>query len=315
MKLTLSMTNADPAIAVQDRSRSWIDSGGAIGRFEGNDWVLPDPLSEISRVHAKIYFSNKTFFVEDLSTNGVFVGSRERRIERAPYALSDGDTLFIGHYQIAVEIAVAMGESESQPQVGGSLNLPGTDLPEPLPEPVQKNPSAAGLFSSVDGLFQTSQGAKSPVVISNDIFALASSADTQATPEPLQESGPGQDSRPAATGPANLIPENWWDEPIAPSAVQSPVAASHKPATQPGPEEDICDRQLSAQKFAAQSLFRALLDELNLKQQASLTVEESDALFQRLYNSRFKPEYENKLAELRGDQQGARPECTLDLIL
>ncbi|MFT6387477.1 MAG: putative component of type VI protein secretion system [Cellvibrionaceae bacterium] len=65
---------------------------------------MPDPRREISRVHAKIYFENNIYYIEDLSTNGVFVGDFDHRIERVPHAIDDGDKLFIGHYHIEVDI-------------------------------------------------------------------------------------------------------------------------------------------------------------------------------------------------------------------
>jgi type VI secretion system FHA domain protein len=86
-------------------SRKVFDSiGGTIGRLPDNDWVFPDPY--VSGRHALIRYLNGKFFVEDTSTNGVFVNSPDNRIPRTQaYQLKDGDLLYIDAYRIQVSIA------------------------------------------------------------------------------------------------------------------------------------------------------------------------------------------------------------------
>lgn len=77
--------------------------GGTIGRLPDNDWVFPDPY--VSGRHALIRYLNGKFFVEDTSTNGVFVNSPDNRISRTQaYQLKDGDLLYIDAYRIQVAI-------------------------------------------------------------------------------------------------------------------------------------------------------------------------------------------------------------------
>jgi type VI secretion system FHA domain protein len=77
--------------------------GGTIGRLPDNDWVFPDPY--VSGRHALIRYVNGTFFIEDTSTNGVFVNSLDRRLAKAQaHALRDGDRLYIDAYEIEVSI-------------------------------------------------------------------------------------------------------------------------------------------------------------------------------------------------------------------
>lgn len=85
-------------------SRKIFDSiGGTIGRLPDNDWVFPDPY--VSGRHALIRYLNGKFFVEDTSTNGVFINSPEHRLARAQaHQLSDGDLLYIDAYRIQVSI-------------------------------------------------------------------------------------------------------------------------------------------------------------------------------------------------------------------
>ena len=78
--------------------------GGTIGRLPDNDWVFPDPY--VSGRHALIRYLNGKYFIEDTSTNGVFVNTPDNRISRTEsHQLHDGDVVYIDAYQIKVTIA------------------------------------------------------------------------------------------------------------------------------------------------------------------------------------------------------------------
>src|SRR6202047_3991776 len=47
--------------------------GGTIGRSADNDWVLPDPSRYVSAHHARVQFREGHFYLQDVSTNGVYV--------------------------------------------------------------------------------------------------------------------------------------------------------------------------------------------------------------------------------------------------
>ena len=77
--------------------------GGTIGRLPDNDWVFPDPY--VSGRHALIRYLNGKYFIEDTSTNGVFINSPDNRLSRTQaHQLRDGDVLYIDAYQIKVSI-------------------------------------------------------------------------------------------------------------------------------------------------------------------------------------------------------------------
>ncbi len=77
--------------------------GGTIGRLPDNDWVFPDPY--VSGRHALIRYLNGKYFIEDTSTNGVFINSPDNRLSRTqPQQLRSGDVVFIDAYQIRVSI-------------------------------------------------------------------------------------------------------------------------------------------------------------------------------------------------------------------
>ena len=363
MKLTLSLVNADNSIAPEKRSKTWFDGGGSIGRFDGNDWVLSDPRSEISRVHAKVYFSNNTFFIEDLSTNGVFIQDRDNRMDQVPYALSDGDTLFIGHHQIKVCISGAVKKVDSLLATSSKTGQVG------------ETGQAESVFASIDTLFGSSslELKKPKGIASGDEFDTVSQHVPAVTPEfsaePLiveslgKSHAASENSEASVVGTVNPIPENWLDVPIDDLAPESSTAsvtnnntfschdissfegsryaispASNTPASdtpainkleeinepsgvnelnlekndgqvlQSTLDSDWLHKHLSAQGVAVRAMFNALINELTLKKLQSLSTEEDkDALFQRLYESIFQLEYENKLKELDG--------CELKLIL
>jgi predicted component of type VI protein secretion system len=80
-------------------------SGGSIGRALDNDWALPDPRRYLSGHHARIHFRQGAFYLEDASTNGVYVNDATApQGRRGLYALRDGDLLRMGEYRIRVSI-------------------------------------------------------------------------------------------------------------------------------------------------------------------------------------------------------------------
>jgi type VI secretion system FHA domain protein len=82
-------------------------SGGTIGRSSENDWVLPDPLRYISAHHARVHYRDGHFYLEDVSTNGVFVNDRPEALSKlgsGGYRLQNGDVLRFGDYQIVVAL-------------------------------------------------------------------------------------------------------------------------------------------------------------------------------------------------------------------
>ncbi len=112
--------------------------GGTIGRLPDNDWVFPDPY--VSGRHALIRYLNGKYFIEDTSTNGVFVNTPDHRISRTEsHQLHDGDVVYIDAYQIKCTIAKdPEAKEEDDPfaqlharQKGGTRQIP---PPRPPPE-------------------------------------------------------------------------------------------------------------------------------------------------------------------------------------
>ena len=105
-------------------------AGGSIGRAADNDWVLPDPQRYLSGHHARVHFRQGAFYLEDTSSNGVYVnGSTTAQGRRGLYALRNDDTLRMGEYQIHVSIDT----DEAVPMPGtATLSVAAVDNVEPL---------------------------------------------------------------------------------------------------------------------------------------------------------------------------------------
>lgn len=103
MILTLEVTG-EQATDLGAGSRKVFNAiGGTIGRLPDNDWVFPDPY--VSGRHALIRYLNGKFFVEDTSTNGVFINAPDSRLSKTQaHPLRNGDVLYIDAYEIAVSI-------------------------------------------------------------------------------------------------------------------------------------------------------------------------------------------------------------------
>src|SRR5690349_21907169 len=94
--------------------------GGTIGRSADNDWVLPDPLRYVSAHHARVQFREGHFYLQDVSTNGVYVNDDMEPLAKrgsSGYRLVNGDVLRIGEYHIvaALESQRAAAELRDDP--------------------------------------------------------------------------------------------------------------------------------------------------------------------------------------------------------
>ena len=136
MLLALSIVSEQGAALGPTAYKVFDERGGSIGRIAGNDWVLPDPNNFVSSRHARVSATHGAFFLEDTSSNGTFINAPDRPTSRGePQLLSDGDRLYIGDYEIIVQLIPSAPADVS------------TRAPSPAPPP----PSQLGL-GTVDPL-------------------------------------------------------------------------------------------------------------------------------------------------------------------
>jgi type VI secretion system FHA domain protein len=101
--LTLEITSPNGAPLGAARRKTFGADGGVIGRDKRSAWVLPH--TKVSGRHAVITFQGGVFYIEDTSTNGVFINSSRTRLGKGrPYALRSGDCILIDPYVIDVSV-------------------------------------------------------------------------------------------------------------------------------------------------------------------------------------------------------------------
>ncbi len=106
MPLRLRVLSQNRELLGDDGVREFCAHGGTIGRAPDNDWVLPDPQRYISGRHALLDFQAGSYYLVDMSRNGVFVNGADVAVGRGhPQRLFDGDRLRIGDFELAVEIS------------------------------------------------------------------------------------------------------------------------------------------------------------------------------------------------------------------
>jgi predicted component of type VI protein secretion system len=105
MLLALSIVSEQGATLGPTAYKVFDERGGSIGRVSGNDWVLPDPQNFVSSRHARVSAAGGMFYLEDISSNGTFINAPDRPASKAhPQPLNDGDRLYIGDYEISVQL-------------------------------------------------------------------------------------------------------------------------------------------------------------------------------------------------------------------
>ena len=95
--------------------------GGTIGRSADNDWVLPDPQRYVSAHHARVQFREGHFYLQDVSTNGVYVNDDMEPLAKrgsSGYRLANGDVLRMGDYHI---LAALERQNEAQPTAAAAV--------------------------------------------------------------------------------------------------------------------------------------------------------------------------------------------------
>ncbi|MHB8813474.1 MAG: type VI secretion system-associated FHA domain protein TagH, partial [Steroidobacteraceae bacterium] len=144
MLLALSVISGQGASLGSSAFKVFDERGGSIGRIDSNDWALPDPERFVSSRHAVVRFQDGAFCLEDVSSNGTFLNGPDRAVSRSePVRLKDGDRLFIGDYEIMVQLI-----EDRAPAAGNG------------PAPIQAPPPAASVpLETVDPLALIGVGA------------------------------------------------------------------------------------------------------------------------------------------------------------
>jgi type VI secretion system FHA domain protein len=237
MILTLEVTG-EQAEDLGAGSRKVFNSiGGTIGRLPDNDWVFPDPY--VSGRHALIRYLNGKFFVEDTSTNGVFINTPDNRLPRAqPHPLKSGDTIFIDAYRIQVSIEKPPADKKEKDDPFELLKARNkaerANLTVAMPPPVAEDDRTAAMVRTKDD--------PSVEWIGIDMDDIDAKSEPNAAPAPPPQ---GLAKRAAPRAPARSPPPAPREKPAPKSATTPPpdgdlmravIAAAGIEGVEPSPE-------------------------------------------------------------------------------
>lgn len=152
MLLALSIISSQAAALGATAYKVFDERGGTIGRVAGNDWILPND-SFVSSRHANVRWAAGAFYLEDTSSNGTFLNAPDKAVSRAaPARLQDGDRLFIGDFEIIVQLidaapatppGVGLGTVDPLAALGAGLSQPRVAPPPPAMVVPSPPPAAA----------------------------------------------------------------------------------------------------------------------------------------------------------------------------
>ena len=167
--------------------------GGCIGRAADNDWVLPDPQRYVSARHARISCREGRYYLEDLSTNGVYVNDKPEPLAQRGsegYLLRDGDVLRLGEYQIGVSLEAHTSDSvaalpsrimavqplgPAQADIGAQLNLEDLLTADPastgVPQPGNAFGQGRGRLTGLPPAPPVADRARAPAATDEDTLA------------------------------------------------------------------------------------------------------------------------------------------------
>jgi type VI secretion system protein ImpI len=81
------------------------EAGGYIGRSNDCEWPLPDRSKQISRQHALVTFEDGAFYLEDISSNGVFLSlGKEPLGKKKRHKIEHGEGFIIGTYTLMARL-------------------------------------------------------------------------------------------------------------------------------------------------------------------------------------------------------------------
>jgi type VI secretion system FHA domain protein len=240
MTLTLEVIGPQAAKLGPAHRKVFTVDGGTIGRLPDNDWVLPDPY--ISSHHARIRCKGNTFYIEDTSTNGVFI-NQSRLTKNQPQALAQGDCISIEPYEIRASIAeevAAVGRGYDDPfHVDDPFGAPPPPARDPIVprSPDILEPMATGALDPMNALFgdEVSSPAPARVPRVGDLAAGSILAEPYAAPAiqaPLPAAPPSQGGAiPDDYDPLISDSQLLRRQPVAPpeSAPPSPRAVTPPP--------------------------------------------------------------------------------------
>ena len=223
MELTLEIVSFHRLSPEQVTSKDVISSL-TIGRADTNDWHLPDPEKVVSGTHARITKRSDGFYIEDLSTNGLYINrSVEALGSTKPHKIEHDDLLTLGDYEVSAKMinGISSGAASST-QSAASVSAD----PFQANQVLDSNPFENEFEQQIAGF---------------DAQSLLNQAPSQSQPLP-DVNGDLQDH---FQPPGMAIPEEWGQDffnesaPVAEPQVSMPVSqpVTNQAAPQPAHQQ------------------------------------------------------------------------------
>ncbi len=282
MTLTLQIENYDRLPDGGPTSATVTGKGMSVGRSASMDWTLPDPQKHISSHHFDIAFRDGSYWLTDVSTNGVFLDGQRHRIEGA-HQLSAGDRFQVGNYFITVTLGA--GAPAPAPRATPAAPSPAPSaFDDADPWAVSSAPSAPidpnprpdpGVFEDFASEFIVNPIAPQPTPTPAPAPVPQPAPQPSAAPIPAAAPSPfgGSDS-PFAAGPASAS----MPAPNAPNPTPPPAAAP--PAAQPAPPQPAVAPPPAVDHSAA--ILAAFYEGAGLTPQPGGTAADAEALAREL---------------------------------
>lgn len=109
MALTFKIMSKPDEVRLNSDMKRFEEEGGSIGRADHCELYLPDPTKHISKIHALIHFRDQHYFITDVSTNGVFVGTSTAPIGKGnTKQILENDRFRFGDYVLQAHFAGAI---------------------------------------------------------------------------------------------------------------------------------------------------------------------------------------------------------------
>jgi type VI secretion system FHA domain protein len=244
MNLTLEITGPQAAGLGPTARKTFSEAGGTIGRLRDNQWVLTDAW--VSSHHAVIRFVAGVFYIEDTSTNGVFLNSHDNRLPPGqPHPLRSGDRILIDPYEIQ---ALVTGGVEQTADPFADIVPAARRAPEPMspaPYAPMLPPDVVGGGEDDNWLDQLGPGPQRPASTGPTAAGLGNSPllDHYQPPASIPPATPvAPPSSPAPSAPPassqSVIPADWFADTSPPGLprpprVQPPPPPEAQPVTPP----------------------------------------------------------------------------------
>ncbi len=267
-------------------TQTFTEQGGTIGRGPGNTWVLDDPNRYMSTKHAEIRYEGGSYYLVDISTNGTFaivngamnpIGNGNRVL------LKDGDQFSLSDYEFRVTIrsndnpSIPLGDPFDAGPFANNNPFQGQDYSGPSAMP-HDDPFAnvfGGQSPIADPGFALGNETLDPLVLLDKPNQFGG-VDSQANVFLRGSEPDNADALNQSVAWPNAIPDNWYDEDVAP-AKNKPALTQPMQPQPPAIDPDILRRLQKAEQT------KNILERENNKLLADIA-----ALKQQLINQQAK---------------------------